>query len=320
MLLAIGTTTVDLFISGLDQIPSVGGDEFTTSNLAFLDEPLTMVLGGNGANTAYVAARLGLPTRLCSALGADALGDTAKGWLASAGVRLEALVQSDRGATPYTTVITDQALNRLAFHHRGVSATFSASDLPAGMLDQAAVVLISGYPLLPAWRDGGAAQTLRQAKQAGALTAFDIGPAIGQPVVLAELVEFLPHIDYFLCNEHELTVCTEITDAEASMAAILEAGVKSIIIKRGADGAWIREADFVKSLAVPGFPIEARFTVGAGDSFNAGFLYGILQAWDLHQSTVFANATAACVVSSRQGVLGSPARADVQTFLETAHD
>jgi len=59
MFVVIGTANIDLIVSGFDQMPVVMGDEFTTSSLVFCDEPLQLVLGGNGANCAYVLAGLG---------------------------------------------------------------------------------------------------------------------------------------------------------------------------------------------------------------------------------------------------------------------
>ncbi|MEM7034955.1 MAG: carbohydrate kinase family protein [Chloroflexota bacterium] len=254
----------------------------------------------------FVAARLGLPTILCSAVGGDNLGQTASRWLSDAGVDLTGLVNENEGSTAYTTVITDKILNRLAFHHRGVSATYNQADLPDSVLQQASTLLISGYPLLPAWRSEGVIQTLAEAKKLGIMTAFDIGPAIGEPAVIEEISPFLNNVDYFICNAHELAVCTHTEDINNGMSQLLEAGVKRVIIKQGAEGAVVREADYALGLQVPGFRVQAQFTVGAGDSFNAGFLYGIMKGWDLRQATVFANATAALTVSSNRGVLGSP--------------
>ena len=61
MFLIIGTANVDLLVSGFAKMPGDSSDEFTTSNLVFCDEPLKLVLGGNGANCAYVLAGLGAP-------------------------------------------------------------------------------------------------------------------------------------------------------------------------------------------------------------------------------------------------------------------
>ncbi|MDA2930497.1 carbohydrate kinase family protein, partial [Acidobacteria bacterium AH-259-O06] len=275
MFIVIGSTTVDLFVSGLERMPDWGGDEFTVDNLAFCDEPLTMVPGGNGGNSAYVLAKLGAPVTLCSAIGRDKLGDIVYDWLVSAGVSTEGLMRTEREATSTTTVVMDKTLNRVSFHHPGASKTFKISDVPGELLNKPDALLISGYPLLPAWRPEGVAEALSRAHQAGAMTALDIGPAIGQPVELAELVPILPHVHHLICNQHELSVCTGTDDVQTGMERMLDAGAGCLVVKSGRQGAIIRQANATAALEVPGFTVETRFTVGAGDSFNAGFLLGV---------------------------------------------
>lgn len=318
MFLSVGISTVDLFISGIDQMPQFGGNEFTVDNLAFCDRPLTVVLGGNGAISSYAWARLGVETALCSAVGQDPMGDTAMGWLTKAGVDTAGLLRSLKAATATTTVITDDALNRVSFHHPGVSNVYAPTDLPDVLLTKADVLLLSSFSLLPRWRPDGFADMASRARKAGVITALDIGPAIGQPVVFDELKTLLPDIDYFICNEHELAVCIGSTPEETagSMHRILEAGTNCVVTKEGDKGAKILHSGDSIPHNVPAFPVEAQFTVGAGDSFNAGFLYGIDQGWELVQAAQFANATAALVVSGAQGALGAPTLAQVEKMIQ----
>ena len=63
------------------RIPEVGTDEFTSDSIAFLDHPMTMVLGGNGAEGAFVLAGLGTRVALCSVIGKDLLGSVVLAWL-----------------------------------------------------------------------------------------------------------------------------------------------------------------------------------------------------------------------------------------------
>ena len=81
MFTIVGISTIDIFISGLNHLPQSEGDEFTLDNLSFFDHPLKMVLGGNGANTAYILAKLGASVSLWSSLGNDILANTARTWL-----------------------------------------------------------------------------------------------------------------------------------------------------------------------------------------------------------------------------------------------
>ena len=67
MFLVLGNATVDLFVGGFESIPTVDGDEFTNNSLIFTNQPLTVSIGGNGGNSAYVLGHFGAPTALCSA-------------------------------------------------------------------------------------------------------------------------------------------------------------------------------------------------------------------------------------------------------------
>ncbi len=310
MFLIIGSTTLDLVNRDIRQMPTLRGDEFTVDSLVFCDEPLQMLLGGNGGIAAYALARLGASVGLGSAIGQDAAGDLLHGWLQAAGVETRGLLRHPTAATPTTTLISDQARNRLAFHHAGASHAYAPADLPVDLLHQTQVLLIAAFTLFRRWRPQGFAQLLTQAKAQGAITALDIGPAIGQPVTLAEIASSLPQVDYFICNEHELAVCCGVDEtangSAAGMAQILAAGAGCTVTKRGAEGALVQARAQATPTAVSGFQVAAHTTVGAGDSFNAGFLYAIAQDKTPIAAARFGNAVAALVVASAQGALGAP--------------
>ncbi len=312
MFVVIGNATVDLFVSGMEHIPRFAGDEFTTDSLTFCRRPLQMVLGGNGANSAYVLASLGAPTALCTALGRDKPGEIVAGWLAERGVDLSGTLRHAEQATSTSTILMDDALNRITFHHRGASASLRFEDIPAQLLEQAEVVLLCGYTLLTAMRGEGFVRALTAAHAGGATTAIDIGPAIEPPAVLDELLPLLPLVDYFLTNAYELAVCTGVADPEAGAARVREAGAGTVVVKRGKEGVLVRGEGV--ALDVPAFPVEAQVTVGAGDSFNAGFLYSIQRGSSLEEAARFANATAALVVSAAHGVLSAPTLEQVEAL------
>jgi sugar/nucleoside kinase (ribokinase family) len=261
-------------------------------------------------------SKLDTPSILGSAIGRDQAGLLVRNWLADTLVDQRGLVEVLKSSTPTTTVITDRALNRLAFHNPGATTRFNLANLPDGLLEAASLVLFASYPLLPAWRPTGVAQAFKQARQGGAQTALDIGPAIGQPTMLAELRALLPDVDYLICNAHELAVCTGYDTIEAGLDAALAAGANSIIVKCGEAGALIRQAGAAETIDVPGYAVAARFTVGAGDAFNAGLLYGLQTGWSLAKAVRFANGVAALVVSSGQGILGAPDLQRVEAFMQ----
>jgi ribokinase len=163
-------------------------------------------------------------------------------------------------------------------------------------------------------RAGGFAQALALTHQAGGLTALDIGPAIGEPVTLAELAPLLPQTDYLLANTHELAMLTGEPDWEAASFRLIQAGARHVVIKRGEHGASVRGPGI--RVDAPAFAVEAHISVGAGDAFNAGFLYGVKQGWPLAEAARFGNAVAALTISGERGVLGAPSLVEVERFLD----
>jgi sugar/nucleoside kinase (ribokinase family) len=164
-------------------------------------------------------------------------------------------------------------------------------------------------------RAGGFAQALAITHSAGGLTALDIGPAIGEPVRLAELQPLLPHVDYLLANTHELSILVDEPDWTITCNRLLDAGACAVVVKRGEQGAslWSQTV----AVDIPAFAVKANISIGAGDAFNAGFLYGVRQGWSPEQALRFGNAVAALTVASDRGVLGSPGLAEVEAFLKS---
>jgi len=318
MYLVIGSATLDIFVSGVDRMPETQGDEFTVDSLVFTENPLDMRPGGNGANSAIVLGHLGAPVCLCSAVGRDVPGDLLTGWLQEAGVQIHAPKDSTQWSTSTTTVIADHQRNRQSFHHHGATGEFGPKELPAELLEAAEVVLVTGYPLLTGWRPDGVRQVLEASRRNGALTALDIGPAVGEPASLEEIASFLPAVDYLLCNAHELSVLCGTESLGENITRLRQAGVNTAIVKRGARGAAMLRPGETSMTEVPAFPAEAAFTVGAGDAFNAGLLYAVRRGRDLPEAVRFAHAVAGNVIASEKGVLGCPPAKEIDTFLAAA--
>lgn len=309
MFVVIGTTTVDLFVFSPDATPDQAADGFRADNLVFTPDPLRLSMGGNGGNSACVLAALGASTALCSAVGRDFLGAMLVDWLTARGIILDNLIRSLTYATSTSVIVMADAASQRVYHHLGATVDIAASAIPDKLLTEADVLLITGLPLMDGLRDGGAAQMLAAAQKSGAITALDIGPALGAPVTMAELTPMLGQIDYLIANEHELAMLGIGDGWEATSAYLLEAGARHVLIKRGRHGASLRSRGLC--VDAPAFPVQAVISVGAGDSFNAAFLYGVQQGWSPTRAIRFGAATAALVISGDRGTLGAPTLAEV---------
>ena len=313
MFTIIGTTTFDLFLTGMDTIPGFGVDEFTPDSFAFLDDPALPVIGGNGANSAYVLATLGTPTALCSFVGNDTMGVVIRGWLEDRGVDTAGLVVGADWATACTAIAIDRDSRRLTLHHSGGSNEFAPAMVPDAVLADTRGLLFSSYHLLPEFRRSAAVDMFRDVKRHNGVTLLDFGPVIEPIAGPDELAELLAHVDFVIANEYELCSSTSTGALDEAAAAFLSAGCGAVVAKRGPDGA--AHFDRGARLDVPAFPVEAKGTVGAGDSFNAGFIHATIQGRSPAEAVAYGNAAAALVVASARGAMGAPTPAEVEALV-----
>ncbi len=87
-------------------------------------------------------------------------------------------------------------------------------------------------------------------------------------------------------------------DITASIKQLLSLGIEILLVKRGSEGVSIYKKDGTRE-DVAGFPVEVLNVLGAGDAFAGGFLYGILQGWDLKKACRMGNASGAQVVTKK---------------------
>ena len=85
---------------------------------------------------------------------------------------------------------------------------------------------------------------------------------------------------------------------DESISQLLSSGIETLIVKRGEKGASIYQKDGSRE-DVPGFPVTVLNVLGAGDAFASGFLYGVLQGWDLKKACRMGNASGAQVVTKK---------------------
>ena len=316
MITVIGTANVDYFIDAPEQ-PRQEGDEFTSASLVFCDTPVRATIGGNGANSAYVLARLGVPVQLGSAVGPDPTGNLVTQWLTHAGVETQILSVSETAASASTTIVTYAKKNRVSYHHRGALACFALDDIPLESLSSSDGLLFSSYPLLLAWDASAVHRVFAHFNRRGAFTALDIGPAVDPVPTLRDLAPVLPLVDYLLCNEHELCAFTGTDDINHAVAHTLDAGPRHLVLKQGVDGVTIYSGIDDPVVRVAGFTVPVHSTVGAGDSFNAGFLAGLRQGLDLKRAAYLGHAVAALVVSCPEGIMASPTLPEAEAFLSS---
>ncbi|GAA4812499.1 sugar kinase [Streptomyces ziwulingensis] len=137
----------------------------------------------------------------------------------------------------------------------------------------------------------------------------------------AALLPLLPHVTVLIASDDELPVVAHALaerpgGEERAVAALLDAGVREVVVKRGGEGAAFRDRDGTRH-ALPALQVPVRDTVGAGDAFCAGYLSGLLDGLAPDGRLARANTLGAFAVASDGDWEGLPRRDELH-LLATA--
>ncbi|MER7945375.1 sugar kinase [Streptomyces sp. NBC_01693] len=125
----------------------------------------------------------------------------------------------------------------------------------------------------------------------------------------------LPHITVLIASDDELPVVTGVPGGtpdgedgeERAVGALLDAGVREVVVKRGGEGAAVRDRQGTRH-SLPALRVPVRDTVGAGDAFCAGYLSGLLDGVPPAGRLARANTLGAFAVASDGDWEGLPRR------------
>ena len=264
-------------------------------------ESIGQQIGGNGASTSYTIAKLGVPARLVSEVGDDALGDTVLRTLDSVGVDLRWVRRSSL-PTPATVSLVRADGARSLLHSPGASreAFSEPVEIAPDLLAGCGRFHLANVFALPKLRPH-AADLLRRMREAGLATSLDTGwDSRGE--WMRTLGPCLAHTDLCFVNEDEARWLTGAEGHRQAARALREAGAATVVLKLGAYGcALFTEAGETR---VPGFTVPVVDTTGAGDCFAGGFLAALQRGFPLEEAARFANAVGALSVQALGGVTG----------------
>lgn len=263
-ILVLGNANVDLVLGEVDGWPQVGTETMV--------ERAEMRAGGSAGNSALALAGMGVPHRFIASTGGDPNG----AWLRGAFDAASCDWIDGGGPTTLTVAIVHRGGDRAFFTTPGHLDTARVEDLIARLPDAPpgpVFALLSGGFLMPGIR-AGTAQLLRALAARGWRTAIDPGwPPEGWRADTLTLMEgWMAAADLALINEAEAQAIAgkdETMPAAAFIAARLRPG-QMLVVKQGEKGACAWQDGRQFHAAAP--KVGVVDTVGAGDTFNAGFL------------------------------------------------
>jgi ribokinase len=252
----------------------------------------TLEPGGAG-NTLIAGARLGLQMLALGSLGDDTYGRQTAEILVSEGVDITAVVHAPGSSSTLVLVLVDEAGEHAFLGAYGTGPKLPLSDLWRERITAADAFFTNAYALSEPQLRNVMPQAVTSARQAGVPVFVDVGPDISS-VPMDVRQSIYGQSTVIVGTEEEMLVATEMAEAEAAAAALLDHAHEMVVVKRGEKGCWVYTKDHM--LDLPAFPVPLRDSTAAGDTFDAAIMYAYLNGYSAHDVGVFANAVAAAKV------------------------
>ncbi len=297
----VGSCNTDLVVS-VTRIPEPGE--------TVLGGELQTVGGGKGANQAVAAARMEAHVTFVGRVGSDTFGQNARAALHAEGIDTTYLLDTPNVASGVALIaVREETGENAIVVAPGANGFVTEAGIETARpaFDQANAVIVSlEIPLEAASR------------------AIELGyerriPVILNPAPAQTLpADLLAKVALLTPNETEAAILCKADPAdtpEALAHKLLALGVGAAVLTLGAAGALLVTPDGIET--VPGFPVRAVDTVGAGDCFTATLATEWARGKSLREAVTLANAAAALAVTRAGAQTAMPTRAEVQDFLKT---
>lgn len=295
--LVIGELNVDLILNKIDKFPVIGKE--------VLADQMTLTLGSSSAIFASNLRTLGTSVNYIGILGYDNFGEYIISMLKQKGVNTSNIIFSDKHETGCTMVLNYQE-DRAMVTFPGAMCHLTTSDIPDEALRNAKHLHVSSIFLQKSLKPG-ITELFKKAKKMGLTTSLDPqwDPCETWDLDLNEVLEYT---DIFMPNITELKALTRTTDFEEALKSIMHFK-KIIIIKDGNNGAYLYDGK--KIIHQTAF-LNTSVTdcIGAGDSFDAGFIHYFIKDKTEKECLEFAALTGA-INTTRPGGTGAFANLDL---------
>ena len=300
--LVIGELNVDILLNKIRSFPVIGQE--------ILADEMTFTLGSSSAIFAANLASLGIGTSFCGMVGKDVFGKYIITELNNKNVGTQLIIENSKYQTG-VTIILNYEQERANVTHCGAMEYFKITDIDIDHFAQYRHLHLSSY-FLQKGLQKDIVHLFKTAREQGLTTSLDIqwDPANEWQFPFKEC---LLYVDLFMPNEAELLALTGTVKLAAALDA-LNAFSHTIVVKRGLNGALAYNKG-VYTEAAPYLHTQFVDAIGAGDSFNAGFISSYLQGKPLQDCLMFGNLTGAINTTAAGG---TGAFTDRSSFAATA--
>ena len=295
-ILVAGEINPDLILTG-DVVPSFDQVEKLVDSAA-------LTVGSSSAIFACGAARLGLKVAFMGRCGNDIFGKFMLEEMAKRNIDLSNIMIDEKEPTGLSVILNRDA-DRAILTHLGLIPALRAEDIQENLLRQTRHLHVASYFLQKALQPG-LPGLFKMAQSLGLTTSLDTN--YDPTEKWSHFDDLLKVTNVFMPNEKE--ACSLAGNTNIDQAAdLLSEKVNTLVVKMGASGSMgVQDGQKMK---VPSNPVNVVDTVGAGDSFDAGFLCGYLMGWPLEKSLRAANLCGAFSTQAAGGINAQPTLEEV---------
>ncbi len=299
-IIALGELNVDLILNGIAGELEIGKEKFA--------EHMTLTLGSSTAIFAANAAALGARVGFAGMVGKDSFGDLVMTSLQAKHVDTKYVIQSTEHATG-ATIVLNYGEDRANVTYQGAMDCLSLADIDQTLFAETKHIHISSIFMQSGLRKD-ILPILRLAKEHGVTTSLDTqwDPAETWDLDYAEI---LPLITIFMPNKTELTLLTHSETLEEAIEKI-RPYINVCVVKQGSKGSLLLTKDGFEKQLPPYLNTEVVDAIGAGDSFNSGFISQFVQGKSLEACQNYGNMTGAMNTTAAGGTAAFTTKEDVE--------
>lgn len=265
--------------------------------------------GGKGANQAVAVARLGIPTKMIGRVGGDSFGQELQQQLANSGVDTSAILVDETVSSGVALIAVDDTAQNSIIVIPGANGRVAETDvqrLEHHLVGVKVLLLQLEIPL------AATVAAARLGRERGITVVLDPAPVCDIPSELYEIVDIITPNEVEAGHLVGFPVKSK-DEAHRAAQILLKKGVKTVIIKLGALGAFY--ATPAEQTFVPAYKVKAIDTVAAGDAFNGGLATALVEGHDLLSAVRWGAAVGALSTTKAGAQPSLPSRAEVEAFL-----
>jgi len=285
----VGELNVDLILNNIDSFPEMGKEKLAGN--------MDMILGSSSAIFASNLSSLGAKVAFIGKIGTDSFGDLVLESLEKKGVDTKMIIRDPALATG-ATIILNFGEDRAMVTHPGAMDHLMIDDVSEEYLRNAQHLHFSSAFLQPGIKKD-LSHLFKMAKNLGLTTSLDSQWDPAEKWDL-DLKNILPYINVLLPNQKEAIFLTDSKNIDQALNTLDTFGSEIVAVKMDNQGSLVRQNGNNNKL--PAFlNKDVVDSIGAGDSFNAGFIFKYIQGKDLNECQSFANLTGAINTTAAGG-------------------